>query len=100
MDKNKCTLTPLTTYKRKEVSINRGTEWKTEPSRSWNDWDEKKISFKLVHRQRILLLNCDLNLEGKTRMTQARFMSSQFVGAFEKSKIRVQIKFTGSETTF
>ena len=91
--KNKCTLTPLTTYKRKEVSINRGTEWKTEPSRSWNDWDEKKISFKLVHRQRILLLNCDLNLEGKTRMTQARFMS-----AFERSKIKISLEIPVEDT--
>lgn len=62
---NRCYLSSLTPLLKKKIVISKGSQWRSQPSSEWNDWDSKNFSFKLTHRNVSVLLKCELNLAGE-----------------------------------
>lgn len=46
-------------------ALSKGSQWRSQPSAEWSDWDSKNFSFKLTHKNTSVLLKCELNLAGE-----------------------------------
>lgn len=55
------------TFRTNAVNLNlsKNTEWKSQSTIDWSDWDSKTYNFKLTHQNEIALLNCEMNLGGE-----------------------------------
>lgn len=62
---NRCYITSLTPLLKKKLVISKGSQWRSQPSAEWSDWDSKNFSFKLTHKNTSVLLKCELNLAGE-----------------------------------
>lgn len=62
---NRCYITSLTPLLKKKLVISKGSQWVSQPSADWSDWDSKNFSFKLTHKNTSVLLKCELNLAGE-----------------------------------
>ncbi|GEM_PF-2609333 len=62
---NRCYITSQTPLLKKKLTISKGSQWRSQPSEDWSDWDSKKFSFKLTHKNISVLLKCELNLAGE-----------------------------------
>lgn len=48
-----------------KLNLPQNTEWKSQSSIDWNDWDSKTYNFKLTNKTSTVQLNCELNLSGE-----------------------------------
>ncbi|OYZ19591.1 MAG: hypothetical protein B7Y39_11925, partial [Bdellovibrio sp. 28-41-41] len=62
---NRCYISSPTPLLKKNIVISKGSQWRSQPNSEWSDWDSKKFSFKLTHKNVSVVLKCELNLAGE-----------------------------------